>query len=139
MPRRPRINVPGLVYHVINRGVKQLSIFHDDEDRLEFLDWLKDSGQRYPLEVHQYSLMTNHYHLLLRPLEECVSTPSLTPSLKVLSWHIFNFFEYLLNAHFIDLENAPITFKKIKSILASFYPKISNCFKRFLRRSNRNG
>ncbi len=36
MPRAPRINVPGVVYHVINRGVKQLAIFHDDEDRLEF-------------------------------------------------------------------------------------------------------
>jgi putative transposase len=69
MPQAPRINVPGLVYHVINRGVKQLPIFHDDEDRLEFLDWLKETGCKYPLEIHHYSLMTNHYHLLLRPLE----------------------------------------------------------------------
>ncbi len=70
MPRAPRINVPDLVYHVINRGVKQLAIFHDDEDRLEFIDWLKDTGRKYPVEFHQYSLMTNHYHLLIRPLED---------------------------------------------------------------------
>jgi putative transposase len=69
MPRSPRINVPGMVYHVINRGVKQLAIFHDDEDRLEFLDWLKEMRHKYPVEIHQYSLMTNHYHLLMRPLE----------------------------------------------------------------------
>jgi REP element-mobilizing transposase RayT len=54
---------------VINRGVKQLAIFQDDEDRLEFIDWLKGTTLKYPVEVHHYSLMTNHYHLLLRPLE----------------------------------------------------------------------
>jgi putative transposase len=69
MPHPPRINVPGLVYHVTNRGVKQLAIFHDTEDRLEFLDWLKETRQKYPLDIHHYSLMTNHYHLLIRPLE----------------------------------------------------------------------
>ena len=44
MPQAPRINIPGLVYHVINRGVKQLAIFHDDEDRLEFMIGSKKRG-----------------------------------------------------------------------------------------------
>lgn len=74
MPRAPRIDVPGQIYHVINRGVKQLAIFHDDEDRLEFIDWLKETRRRYPLEIHRYSLMTNHYHLLVRPFESLSRT-----------------------------------------------------------------
>src|SRR5581483_11268074 len=73
MPRPTRIDVPGLIYHVINRGVKQLAIFHDDEDRLEFIDWLAQTQRRYPVEIQQYSLMTNHYHLLLKPLESSLS------------------------------------------------------------------
>lgn len=74
MPRGLRINEPDLVYHVLNRGVKQLPIFHDDEDRSEFLDWLRDTKRKYPVEVHQFALMTNHYHFLLRPLEACLSS-----------------------------------------------------------------
>jgi putative transposase len=66
MGRPPRIDIPGLVYHVFNRGVKQLPIFHDVEDRLEFIDWFIETRRRYAIEIEQYSLMTNHFHLLLR-------------------------------------------------------------------------
>ena len=74
MPRAPRINIPNLIYHVVNRGVQQGPLFHDDADRLEFIDWLRETRRRYPIDVHQYSLMTNHYHLLLQPLETTLST-----------------------------------------------------------------
>ncbi len=66
MGRPPRIDIPGLVYHVFSRGVKQLPIFHDIEDRLEFIDWFLETRRRYSIEIEQYSLMTNHFHLLLR-------------------------------------------------------------------------
>jgi len=73
MPRAPRIDIPDLTYHIINRGVKQLPLFQDDEDRLEFMDWLKETRRRYALDIHQYSLMTNHYHLLLKTFETSLS------------------------------------------------------------------
>jgi putative transposase len=66
MPRSPRIDIPGLVYHVTNRGIRRLPLFHDDQDRFEFLDWMQEARRRYAIEVEQYSLMTNHFHLLLR-------------------------------------------------------------------------
>jgi len=66
MPRPPRIDYPGLVYHVFNRGAKQLPIFHDEEDRLVFLGWMDEMKRRSAIEIEHYSLMTNHYHLLLR-------------------------------------------------------------------------
>lgn len=66
MPRAPRIDVPGLVYHLTNRGVRRLPLFHDNEDRFEFSDWLRSARQKYSLEVEQHCLMTNHFHLLAR-------------------------------------------------------------------------
>ncbi len=73
MPRAPRIDIPELVYHVTNRGVKRLPLFHDDEDRLEFLDWMQETRRRYAIEIEQFSLMTNHYHLLIRLLDGSLS------------------------------------------------------------------
>jgi REP element-mobilizing transposase RayT len=73
MGRPPRIDIPGLVYHVFNRGVKKLPIFHDDEDRLEFMDCLSELHKRYAMEIEQYSLMTNHFHFLLRLQEGSLS------------------------------------------------------------------
>ncbi len=69
MPRQPRIDAPGLISHVINRGVKRLPLFHDDFDRQTFLKLLIQTQQIYPFIFHAYCLMTNHFHLLLQPLE----------------------------------------------------------------------
>ncbi len=37
MPRNARIDIPGLLHHVIVRGIEKRPIFHDDQDREEFL------------------------------------------------------------------------------------------------------
>ena len=40
MPRELRIEYPGAIYHVLNRGDQPEDIFWDDEDRRKFLDTL---------------------------------------------------------------------------------------------------
>jgi putative transposase len=70
MPRPPRIDVPGLIYHVISRGARQLPIFHDDQDRQMFLRLLIGTRAKFAFRMHAYCLMTNHFHLLLQTLED---------------------------------------------------------------------
>ncbi len=66
MARPLRIDAPGLWHHVYLRGARRAPIFGDNEDARGFLDLLETASERYRLEVHAYSLMPNHYHLLLR-------------------------------------------------------------------------
>ena len=40
MPRNLRLQYPGAIYHVMNRGDQSENIFRDDEDRLKFLSTL---------------------------------------------------------------------------------------------------
>lgn len=65
MPRRPRIHLPGIPQHVIQRGVDRLPVFFSDEDCQFYLDWLGEYLQKRHIELHAYCLMTNHVHLLL--------------------------------------------------------------------------
>lgn len=74
MPRPLRIDIPGLFYHVYCRGVKQLPLFGDDEDRIKFLDLFGEAQTRFPFLLHSYSLMTNHYHFLLQTVKDSLST-----------------------------------------------------------------
>jgi hypothetical protein len=37
MPRQSRLDIPGLLQHVIVRGIERTAIFLDDEDRSRFL------------------------------------------------------------------------------------------------------
>jgi len=65
MGRPHRIDIPGVWYHVLNRGVARQTIFFDDRDRVEFERLLGIAHERFGLVVHSYCLMTNHYHLLV--------------------------------------------------------------------------
>lgn len=49
----------------MSRGNAKGRIFLDDEDRLKFLDLLRDTAERYRLSSAAYCEMDNHYHLVL--------------------------------------------------------------------------
>ena len=65
MPRPPRIEFAGAIYHVMNRGDHLEPIFQADHDRELFLKTLSESCQSSGWWIHGYVLMKNHYHLLL--------------------------------------------------------------------------
>ena len=65
MPRNPRIEYAGAVYHVMCRGDHREAIFKGDDDRLLFLEALGQVCERTGWWIHGYALMPNHYHLLL--------------------------------------------------------------------------
>ncbi|WP_171038234.1 transposase [Aquibacillus sediminis] len=69
MPRKKRTWFPGAKLHITSRGIRRTTLFHDDEDRIEYLRILQDIKQIKPFELHTYCLMTNHIHLQLQPLE----------------------------------------------------------------------
>ncbi|MBC8205830.1 MAG: transposase [Kiritimatiellaeota bacterium] len=65
MPRKPRIEYAGAVYHVMSRGNHQDAIYRDNKDRETFLDTLGEACAKTGWLVHAFVLMGNHYHLLL--------------------------------------------------------------------------
>lgn len=65
MPRRPRLEMPGLPLHITHRGVNRAAVFVDDEDFLHYRHCLGDALAEHGIALHAYVLMTNHVHLLL--------------------------------------------------------------------------
>ena len=70
MPRQRRADEAGVIYHALNRGNARQAIFHKDEDYQAFLRVLGEGLQRYPVELFSFTLMPNHWHLVLRPAED---------------------------------------------------------------------
>ena len=67
MPRRARLSVPGIPWHIIQRGNNRSACFYAEEDYQFYLYHLKDQAEKHACEIHAYVLMTNHVHLLLTP------------------------------------------------------------------------
>jgi len=65
MPRKLRIQQPGSLYHVINRGNYRADLFATEGASKAFLTALFDALSRYGWRLHAYVLMRNHYHLAL--------------------------------------------------------------------------
>jgi REP element-mobilizing transposase RayT len=68
MPRRPRDEVEGGIYHVFARGNGQQEIFVDDDDRRLYLRLLGKVVVKQRWLCLAYCLMDNHVHLLATPL-----------------------------------------------------------------------
>jgi len=70
MARIARVVVPGIPHHVVQRGVRGMSVFFSDADRTEYLKQLSEQGLRFGIEYIAWCLMPNHVHLVAVPEEE---------------------------------------------------------------------
>ncbi|MDO9513837.1 MAG: transposase [Elusimicrobiota bacterium] len=65
MARQIRIEFEGGVYHITTRGNERKNIFLCPDDRRHFLTVLNKSAIRYGIIIYAYSLMDNHYHMVI--------------------------------------------------------------------------
>ena len=66
MARKPRLHVPGGLYHVILRGNARQDVFFTPADRHFFYELLAEGVTRFDYRVHAFCLMSNHLHLALQ-------------------------------------------------------------------------
>lgn len=65
MARKLRVEYPGAIYHVMNRGDHRELIFKAEFDRQRFLETLGRACEKTDWQVHAYCLMPNHFHLVI--------------------------------------------------------------------------
>jgi Transposase and inactivated derivatives len=70
MPRLARNKSRSGIYHIMLRGINKQEIFHDDEDKVRFLETLNRYKKITKIEVYAWCLMHNHLHLLLKEGDE---------------------------------------------------------------------
>ncbi len=68
MSRRPRMDGIDVWHHVMNRGIAKRTMFERTEDYRKFLACVAKEVHRGRIEVHAFSLMGTHFHMLLKSL-----------------------------------------------------------------------
>ncbi|MBD3397095.1 MAG: hypothetical protein GF418_15845 [Chitinivibrionales bacterium] len=74
MPRRARLFIPGCCHHIMARGIDGLAIFTTDAERERFISLLAEHAKKTGTACYAWSLMPNHYHLLVRCSEKPLGT-----------------------------------------------------------------
>ncbi len=67
MPRHPRLFVPGIPVHIVQRGHDRQPVFVEDEDFRFYLANLVEAKTELSIRLLAYCLMTNHVHLVVVP------------------------------------------------------------------------
>ena len=67
MARLPRVVVVDIPHHVTQRGNARQVILASDDDRLAYLELLRQYSELYHLSLLGYCLMSNHVHLIAVP------------------------------------------------------------------------
>ena len=70
MPRPPRADEGGGLYHALNRGNARAAIFRKDADYEAFERILGEGLERYAVGLFALQLMPNHWHMVLRPNQD---------------------------------------------------------------------
>jgi len=63
MVRPLRIEYPGALYHITDRGNERKAVFRDNIDRRRLIRYLAEAVEKFSLKIHAFCFMENHYHL----------------------------------------------------------------------------
>jgi len=74
MPRQSRLDAPGVLHHVIIRGIERKNFFWDSTDQQDFVDRLAVLIPETQARCYGWVLMTNHAHFLFRSGPSGIST-----------------------------------------------------------------
>ncbi len=65
MARAKRHYIPGQIWHITHRCHKREFLLKFSKDRRRWLQWLYEARKRYGLTILNYSVTSNHIHLLV--------------------------------------------------------------------------
>jgi REP element-mobilizing transposase RayT len=113
-----RIPIPGMAYHVMARGNERKNIYRDISDRKKFIQILKEASELYDFKVYAYTLMSNHYHLLIR-----IDQPNLSQIMKYINggYAVYFNWKYKRIGHLFH--------HKFKAVIVEHGPELQNCMR----------
>ncbi len=87
MPRLARLDAPGVLHHVMGRGIERGKIFRGDEDRNDFIDRLSALALEGAMDIFAWVLMPNHFHILCKTK----NLPLASSMRRILTGYVVNF------------------------------------------------
>lgn len=87
MPRDARKRSKSGIYHIMLRGINRQNIFEDDGDKVRLLETIKKYREVSEYEIYAYCIMRNHFHMLVKEVEESISDTIKRISSSYVFWY----------------------------------------------------
>lgn len=90
MARQPRLCLPGIPQHIIQRGNNRQVCFASESDFAAYASWLHEYSEKYQVKIHAWVFMTNHVHMLLTPTTQ----DGVSKMMQMIGRHYVRYFNY---------------------------------------------
>jgi putative transposase len=70
MPRPPRTDISGYIFHVLNRANGKLEVFKQQIDYNEFVEILRLGLIKYKIDLFAFCVMPTHWHMVCSPKKD---------------------------------------------------------------------
>lgn len=90
MARLPRLCLPRVAQHIIQRGTNRQACFASEADFAAYAHWLEESARKNHVAIHAFVLMTNHVHMLVTPQ----TAEGVSQMMQTLGRHYVRYFNY---------------------------------------------
>ena len=87
MPRLAKLDAPGVLHHVMGRGIERRKIFLNKKDQKDFIDRLAELAVNGSMSIYAWALLPNHFHLLCKTKNRPLSSSMR----KLLTGYVVNF------------------------------------------------
>jgi putative transposase len=87
MPRLARLDAPGVLHHVMGRGIERGKIFLNNKDRNDFITRLATLAEQDAMDIYAWALIPNHFHLLCKTKKRPLSSSMR----RLLTGYVVNF------------------------------------------------
>jgi putative transposase len=71
MPRLARLDAPGVLHHVMGRGIEGKKIFWNNKDRADFIERLAALVDNGAMDIYAWTLIPNHFHMYRKGGHSC--------------------------------------------------------------------
>lgn len=76
MARANRHHLPGCIWHITHRCHKKEFLLKFAHDRSRFVSWLLEARKRFSLQILNYTITSNHIHLLVQDNKDAKTIPA---------------------------------------------------------------
>ncbi|MEA4961018.1 REP-associated tyrosine transposase [Lutispora sp.] len=87
MPRDARNRSESGIYHIMLRGINRQNVFEDEQDIERLLETIKKYKEVSKCEIYAYCIMTNHFHMLVKEVDESISDTIKRISSSYVFWY----------------------------------------------------
>ena len=129
MPRLARLDAPGILHHVIIRGIERRKIFKDNKDKDNLLDRLGTLLRETKITCYAWALLSNHAHFLFRTGD----TPLSTLMRRVLTGYVVSFNRRYNCGHSVIMDKKKRPWQDMGYVLSFFGKSLRESRKRYLQ------